>query len=169
MANGSKVTGGDQVKRNLNRILLDVVPSGIAQGLYLEGNNLMADSKENYVPVDLGVLTNTGYVTLPEKVGSVLVVELGFGGPAEAYALPVHERTELRHEVGEAKYLEKPYDLRRPKIARNVAALARGAIERGVRVTVTQAPGTITDPWRANVSERAAARSIGRALRSLGR
>ena len=32
---------------------------------------------------------------------------VGFGGPATRYALVQHERTDYKHTVGEAKYLEK--------------------------------------------------------------
>jgi hypothetical protein len=36
-------------------------------------------------------------------------VVVGFGGPAAPYALVVHERTDLNHPEGEAKFLENAF------------------------------------------------------------
>ena len=79
------------------------VGQATAAALYVAGNAVMTEAKQR-APVDLGVLRNSGYVTLP--IAKSPRVEVGFGGSAEQYALVQHERTEFRHEVGEAKYLE---------------------------------------------------------------
>lgn len=71
------------------------------RAVYVAGNEVMTDAKMR-APIDTGVLRASGYVTLPEN-GKV---ELGFGGAAAEYALVQHERTEFRHETGEAKFLE---------------------------------------------------------------
>lgn len=75
--------------------------------LMLEGEVIMRKSK-TIVPVDTGTLRGSGHVRQPEKDGSKVVVTLGFGGPASAYALYQHER-DLNHPgQGQKKYLEQP-------------------------------------------------------------
>jgi len=74
-----------------------------ARALYAAGNAVMTDAKQR-APIDTGVLRASGYVTLPDPQSPR--VEVGFGGAAAQYALIQHERTEFRHEVGEAKFLE---------------------------------------------------------------
>lgn len=78
-------------------------------GLYRRAEAIMADSKENYVPVDLGVLRDAGHVELPEYADGGVRVALGFGGAAQDYAVIQHEDLSLNHpNGGEAKFLEKP-------------------------------------------------------------
>lgn len=77
--------------------------------LYREGEAIIRDAKENYVPVDLGVLRDSGHVGLPQITGSNATVEIGFGGAAQDYAAIVHEDLEANHpNGGGAKYLELP-------------------------------------------------------------
>lgn len=64
---------------------------GCVAGLQLWGESVMATSKRSEVPVMDGILRSTGHVTRARKVGGVWEVTLGFGGPAAAYALRVHE------------------------------------------------------------------------------
>lgn len=88
------------------------------KALYREAEETMTLSKEQYVPVDLGVLRASGHVVIPD--GSALEIEIGFGGPAGTgnqgetneegvgYAVYVHEDLSAHHDVGQAKYLEVP-------------------------------------------------------------
>ena len=103
------ITGGSELAAKL-RGLGDPSRVGHAVGaaLYQEAETIMADSKTNYVPVDVGTLHNSGHVQMPEISGSKASVLLGFGGAASDYALAVHENLTARHTVGQAKYLEKP-------------------------------------------------------------
>lgn len=59
--------------------------------IYLEGQTIMTRSKREFVPVDLGTLRGSGHVEQPEYSGHKAEVTLGYGGPAAAYALAVHE------------------------------------------------------------------------------
>lgn len=92
--------------------------------LFREGERIMGDSKENYVPVDSGNLRSTGHVELPKISGGKVTVELGYGGPAAPYALTVHENQRAGKtggisphgkpyktwaKVGTWKYLETPF------------------------------------------------------------
>jgi len=63
----------------------------VAAALYRRAEVVMADSKANYVPVDLGPLKNSGKVFPPERSGRRISVALAFGDAASAYALAVHE------------------------------------------------------------------------------
>lgn len=87
----------------------DMLKDALASGLYTEAELVMTDAKANYVPVDTGVLRSSGFVDRPEWRGpSIVEIHLGFGGPADSYALEVHEALGHVHRVGQAKYLEKP-------------------------------------------------------------
>jgi hypothetical protein len=101
----------------------------LASGIYLGCNNLMTQSKAA-TPVKLGILRGSGYVTLPEYTNAGPVVELGFGGPASAYAVAVHE-TESSHPQhgghncnGDWKFLERPVAAARPTLFRFIGRVA---------------------------------------------
>jgi hypothetical protein len=66
-------------------------PRRIAGALYRRAGYVMTDSQANYVPVDLAALRDSGFVLKPVRTGPNISVVLGFGGPASAYAIAVHE------------------------------------------------------------------------------
>jgi hypothetical protein len=90
------------------RALGENIPEEAGAELYRQAEDVMGDSKQNYVPVDTGTLKSSGYVELPERDGDQLRVEMGYGGAAAPYAIYVHERLDVRHPVGQAKFLELP-------------------------------------------------------------
>ena len=77
----------------------------MASGLRLIGEEIMLDVKaarpNEGVPVDKGTLRSSGRVSGPKNDE----VELSFGGAAAPYALEQHENVDLKHRVGEARYL----------------------------------------------------------------
>lgn len=83
-------------------------PRQLGRALYVEGNRIMTVSKRDYVPVDQGVLRASGHVRQPHIRGTWAEVVLGYGGAASGYALVQHERLDYAHNVGQAKYLERP-------------------------------------------------------------
>jgi len=95
-----KVSGLDQVVKNLEATSEQIIQA-LARALYEDGNALLNEAK-TLVPVDLGTLASSGYVTLPEITGDTIEVTVGFGGAAKAYALYVHEGT--GPAVGHASY-----------------------------------------------------------------
>ena len=122
MAGSVTVQGTKGILDALKALGEQAMPA-LGQSLYEEAEAVMATSKEQYVPVDTGVLRNTGYVAAPEQLGPLVSVEVGFGGPAAPYALAVHENPRAgktggvspqgkpyKHwaRVGEWKYLETP-------------------------------------------------------------
>lgn len=95
-----------------------------ARALFRRGEAIMTDSKDNYVPTDLGALKGSGHVELPEIGPNEITVTLGYGGSASDYALAVHEHLSehsppswrvaeregrpVQFTTGGPKYLEKP-------------------------------------------------------------
>lgn len=96
----------------------------VARALYIEGEGMMGDSKQRYVPVDTGILRSTGHVTLPIVRGPTCEIILGYGGPAAKYAIVQHE-ADYEHRVGERKYLETPVLMRVPSAGRRMAVFIR--------------------------------------------
>lgn len=95
-----RVTGIENVSENLRR-LAQRVPVRAAQALNIVAEETMTDAKER-TPVDTGALMRSGKVhqyATPNRLSA----GLSFG---TEYAVFVHERTELRHRNGEAKFLE---------------------------------------------------------------
>lgn len=113
--------GVDEMARALERAR-DSVRGQLAAALYQEAERVMADSKDNYVPVDFGVLRSSGRVDPPTWDGDTVTVVISYGGAAIAYALAVHEHLSKHspyswqvakrvtfHPAGHGpKYLEKP-------------------------------------------------------------
>jgi len=102
------VLRGVKEARKKTREELALAQHATAAALYVAGNVVMTNAKQR-APLDTGVLRASGFVTQPIP-GKNPRVEVGFGGAAEAYAIVQHERTEFRHEVGEAKFLEKAFN-----------------------------------------------------------
>lgn len=137
------LVGLDELKSSLEA-LQPRMEHAVKQALYEEAQELRADAMEN-CPVDTGTLRGSHYATLPEQHGDAIMTEIGAGGPAKGYAVPVHERTELRHKVGEAKWLENAYKRRAEGFAERFGSLVRYHFERNSGPP-SQAPGVPTDP-----------------------
>lgn len=106
-----------------------------AIGLVLrtEAEMILAASQA-LVPFDEGILSASGHVQGPKRSTEGLMVEVGYGGPAKAYALVQHEDTTLKHAAGRtAKYLERPALARAAGFERSLTAALRAALERGGR------------------------------------
>jgi hypothetical protein len=115
------------IQQTLNPAALDALRAQYLRALYATGEAIMADSKENYCPVapDGGVLRSSGHVLPPiRNAEGDLIVTLVYGGPADAYAIAVHEHLSrsspyswriaeqrgdgVHFNVGGPKYLELP-------------------------------------------------------------
>ena len=114
------------------------------RALYAEAQNIRTSSMEK-TPVETGTLKASHYATLPEKVGDSIVCEVGAGGWAKDYAVYVHERTELRHKVGQAKFLETALKEASAGFTDRMARLIRYFLETQAGPP-TPAPGVIQHP-----------------------
>lgn len=101
MARGPKVRGFGDAKRNLKK-LMKKYPNAAAAGMYKEEFRTIGNAKVR-TPVDKGPLRASGFADPPEIKGNEIKGRIGFD---KEYAVYVHERTELLHPVGEAKFLE---------------------------------------------------------------
>jgi hypothetical protein len=61
------------------------------QALRLEAEGIMRESKDKFVPIDLGALKSSGKVEPVKITGSEISVLLAFGDSSAPYALAVHE------------------------------------------------------------------------------
>ena len=92
----------------------------ISRAMYSEANTVLNQSKK-IVPVDLGTLKNSGKVKKPTFKGSLIDVDITYGGAAADYAFIVHEDPNARHAPGKTyKYLEMPFMAHKPIFERNV-------------------------------------------------
>ena len=93
-----------------------------------EAERIMAVSKETYCPVDTGILKSSGIVLPAVVAPSGVEVTLGYGGNATEYARVVHEDLSAHHTVGQAKYLETPFNQATPGAAGRIAAGAQARL-----------------------------------------
>lgn len=84
------VRGHKEMMKRL-KTLQKKFPDQIGIALRLEGERVMKDSKQNFVPVAEGVLRSTGYVADPIRKGDDVSVSLTYGGAAAPYATALHE------------------------------------------------------------------------------
>lgn len=87
--------------------LIQAAPPALGAALFVEAEDIMGESKENFVPVDFGTLRSSGHVQPPVVDGTVVEVAMGYGGAAAKYAAAVHEnpragKTGGRAPVGKA-------------------------------------------------------------------
>jgi len=75
--------------------------------LELQADLILAQAKLQ-TPVDEGPLRDSGKVARDNQNHCVWI---SFGsGPSKKYAIMQHERTDLHHDDGKAKYLEDPFN-----------------------------------------------------------
>lgn len=96
----------------------------VAGSLVRIAEQIMTDSKQNYVPVITGNLRNSGTVLPPEVTKNAIRVQLGYGGGAIDYAAKVHEAPPWVGQ-GKNKYLSIPFNERAGSAHEFVAELLR--------------------------------------------
>lgn len=98
--------GSNELTANINKIKKQMADK-IADFLYQEGLKIEARSTE-LIPVDTGFARSHKYTTPAIKQGSKLVVEVGYTKEVH-YIVPLHEKTYVKHTVGQAKFLETAF------------------------------------------------------------
>jgi len=109
----------------LEKDIIDASMSAVTQ----VAEEVMTDSKLNYVPVVDGYLRNSGTVTKPTINGNKIEIRLGYGGPTAlgrnvTYAFKVHEAPDYVGQ-GKNKYLSRPLNAIIPKIPTMIAGTIR--------------------------------------------
>jgi len=126
------IKGIKNVERTLKRIAR-ATAAEMPSALYEAGEGIMRQSKE-IVPVKTSALKNSGRVHDPETRGGSIRVQLSYGGAASDYAIVQHERTDYNHPgQGEPKYLQRPLNEARTKLARQLGDKAKVVIRRAAR------------------------------------
>jgi hypothetical protein len=121
---------GDVAMRARLRLLGARAPGVVGGALYRFAERVMAASKRE-VPVKTGVLRGSGHVVPPTFRGGQVEVELGYGGPAMAYATEVHENENAEHkDPTKWKYLEDPLKAAAGELLADVGAVVREALMR---------------------------------------
>ena len=111
---------------NMKRLSV-ALPLKVAAALYQEGLKVQADSMRR-TPVDTGTLKASHETSLPSYRGDFLEVTISVGGAAKKYAVPVHERLDVKHPNGEAKFLQNAVDERADSMLTSIGnALRLGA------------------------------------------
>lgn len=117
---------------------LDQLPIKVGQefghSLRRWAEEVMTNSKQ-LVPVRTGHLRDTGEISGPEFKGGAWEVSLGYGDKRAWYAAIVHERLDVRHPTGQAKYLEQPINENLPRVDQ----MLQDAIERAIGVALKAA------------------------------
>lgn len=123
------VSGLRKVARNL-KLAEEKLISTTGRALYAEGRELIQAAAEE-VPKDTLALLKSRYVTPPIRSRGEIKVMCGFGTdkvinpktkqPTSQYALAVHERLDVYHPVGKAKYLEDPMRRLKPELEKKIA------------------------------------------------
>lgn len=124
----SKFVVTSKIKSNKFRYVQGAIITDLADALYTEAELIMTDSKMNYVPVDTGVLRNSGTVQKPVITRTDVTVTLGYGGPAAPYAIRVHEYPPSFGQ-GKNKYLSRPLN----KAERGMITRVANAMKQRVR------------------------------------
>jgi len=100
---------------SLNRVLRNIKIEGDKLGkkagaaLFIEGQEILTRSRQDFVPTDLGILKSDSGVTPPSRTSKGPEVTIWYGaGPAKDYAVVQHERTDFKHDDGGPFYLERP-------------------------------------------------------------
>lgn len=66
-------------------------PDRVVRAVYRRMEAVMTRSKDEFVPVDKGILKASGHVNPPERKGRAVTVTAAYGGAAKSYAIAVHE------------------------------------------------------------------------------
>jgi len=135
MSFGLIIKGVSEVLKELEK-QSERCEGALGAALYQEG--LALDSSAvMQMPVDTGRMRATHYVTPPEMTRDGPVVEVGCGTD---YAIYVHEREEIHHDVGGSKFYEIPLNEIREGYAERIKDRASENLAKGVTMVPIQAP-----------------------------
>lgn len=122
-----EIKGADEIREKLRKLAVDH-HSAAKAALHQEGLELMAEAVKR-TPVDTGRLRASAYAKAEDGGGDQLREVVGFGAD---YALAVHERTEVRHETGQAKFLTSVLEERQGGFVDRMGERIKKNVESGV-------------------------------------
>jgi hypothetical protein len=116
MVQTSGVTGLEVCKRNIKAVKKKYVEQG-AKALEAWGRKTMDDSKNNYCPIDTGLMVGTGNIQMIRGANRIEVI-LYYNTD---YAPTVHEKAGVYHPIGQAGFLRIPFNNHAPELLKTVA------------------------------------------------
>jgi hypothetical protein len=122
--------GTRELKARLLRFVRIGIPDEFSSALYQEALLVEKVSRER-TPVLTGALRASHETSEPFREEDTLSCEISVGGPAAPYAVWVHEKVEIHHKVGQAKFLESAVLEAGPGLPARIAN--RVALERAAR------------------------------------
>ena len=131
MATEVRLIGAEAFVKTI-RALGDASPRFAGIALFREAERIMTKAKA-LTPVLTGALRASGQVVPPEMHGDRVRVTMGFGNSAVGYAVHVHENLQARHPVGQAKFLEQPFNEAMSDMDDRLALVIRDEIARAAR------------------------------------
>ena len=102
--------------------LMTELEAGTEDELFQFCQRVMTRSKAEFVPVDTRRLQRSGKVERDKRSSGLIRVRMSYGGGDVFYALIVHERLDVNHPIGSAKYLEIPLMEALPELQGEVIA-----------------------------------------------
>lgn len=102
------------------------VHEAAAQGVS-DAMKMLFDETQQAVPEATGALRRSGRI-VTDKDGLHAEIQYGQGLP-DNRAIAVHERMDLQHSRGSAKYLENPINAAAPKVAPVIADSIRSKLD----------------------------------------
>lgn len=116
---GIDIKGFKEIYKNLN-ITEEQITKAAIKGMKITAQNILGESLK-LVPIDSGTLQKSGNVKVNQDA---LTTTISYNTP---YALKQHEDGSLdhsesikKHEQGEAKYLERPFNEKKGELENNV-------------------------------------------------
>lgn len=119
----AEIIGMEALIKKIRKLKPGVI-TAFKSALYKEGTRIMKESKMR-VPVNLGVLRSSGHVQKPVVSGTRITVDLGYGGPAEPYALYLHEGT--GPAVGRPQFFPPPDEIEKWMATKREGRKSRGS------------------------------------------
>ena len=124
---GIKFIGDKEFKRNMRKLSNNIGPSKYVS-ILLNAIVAIENNAAHRVPIKTGHLKKSGLGNLKGKSGILKSDASGasaFTANTAEYAIYVHERTDLRHKVGEAKFLENALKEEAPKLEKKFGIALR--------------------------------------------
>ena len=123
----AKIVGDKRLMENLRRLVRES-PKIIAAVLFQEAVKIQKKSMER-TPVEFNALRASHDTEKPKiKPGVSISTKIKVGGPAAPYAVHVHYRDDVKHSVGESRFLEKSINDAAKTLAKDIAAKAKAKI-----------------------------------------
>jgi hypothetical protein len=144
-----KVSGTQGLIRALSRAGARAPHEG-ARALYIEGEKIMAASKQE-APVGVdGVLRASGFVDPPQQTPEGTRIQLGYGGASKTYAIVVHEGRKPGSKMPPPKALE-PWVRKKLGVPADEVASVSFAVARKIAETGTEPTKFLEHPFRAAI------------------